>query len=169
MNTPHKQTGAVLIVSLLILLVLTVIGVSGLSNTGLEERMTSNYQHTTLAYQGAESALEAVMRASSPGGAFYDSTTDPMVNAVTAGLNNTDTVVTYAPGSNLNNATLGTSTTVVYTGDRNCPSSSYGEIICVDIEARAQATITATSTSVRHVQGYERPMPGNPNSSGVIN
>lgn len=166
---PHRQKGAVLIVSLLILLVLTLVGISGMSNTGLEERMANNYQHSTLAYQGAESALESILRASSPGNGFYDSASDPMVSAVNAGLNDTSTVVTYAPGSNLNNATLSTATTVIYGGDRNCPDSTYGEVICVDIQARAVAGISATSTSVTHVQGYERPMPGNPNGPNIIN
>ena len=162
----HRQKGAVLIVSLLILLVLTVIGVSGLSNTSLEERMASSFQHSTLAYQGAESALENIWKLSTNGTPFYSDATNPLLTAFNAGLNNPTTIVSYSPGSNLYNADLNTSTTVVFLSTGNCAQDTYNLFTCINEEARAQASITATSTSVRHIQGYAIKMPG---ADGRIN
>lgn len=52
-----RQNGAVLIVSLIILLVLTVIGVSAMSTSSLEEKMTGNLRDQDVSFQAAESAL----------------------------------------------------------------------------------------------------------------
>lgn len=52
-----KQSGSVLIVSMLILLVLTVIGAAALNETVMEEKMASNFQQGNIAFQGAESAI----------------------------------------------------------------------------------------------------------------
>lgn len=63
-TTPHRtptvgphQSGAVLVVSLLILLVMTLLGVSALSTSSLEEKMASNLQDKALAFEAAEAAL----------------------------------------------------------------------------------------------------------------
>lgn len=54
---PHQQGGAVLIVSMILLVVLTLLGVSVMNTTQLEERMASNAQETSQAFQGAETGL----------------------------------------------------------------------------------------------------------------
>jgi type IV pilus assembly protein PilX len=54
-----KQTGAVLIVSLIMLMLLTIIGVTGTNVTSLEEKMAGNMRDRNLAFQAAESALQA--------------------------------------------------------------------------------------------------------------
>jgi type IV pilus assembly protein PilX len=51
------QTGAALVVSLLILLVMTVIGVSSMQTTNLEEKMASNTRDRQQAFEAAEGAL----------------------------------------------------------------------------------------------------------------
>ena len=51
------QSGAVLVVSLVMLLILTLIGVSGMSSVTLEEKMVSNMQNANKSFQGAEAAL----------------------------------------------------------------------------------------------------------------
>lgn len=51
------QSGAVLVVSLVMLLILTLIGVSGISSVTLEEKMVSNMQNANKSFQGAEAAL----------------------------------------------------------------------------------------------------------------
>jgi len=53
----RKQRGAVLIVALVILLVLTIIGIAGVQNSTLEERMAGNYRDRFTAFQAAETAL----------------------------------------------------------------------------------------------------------------
>ena len=55
--TFKKQSGAILIVSLIMLLLLTLIGVAGSQITGLEEKMASNSRDQNLAFQAAEAAL----------------------------------------------------------------------------------------------------------------
>ena len=56
-STKTRQHGAVLVISLLVLLVLTLIGVSSLDSSIMEEKMASNSQISTTAFQAAESAI----------------------------------------------------------------------------------------------------------------
>lgn len=57
MNLPQKQSGAVLIIGLLILLVMTVLGITGMSTTSIQERMAGNDRDRQIAFQAAEAAL----------------------------------------------------------------------------------------------------------------
>jgi len=58
MCKPYKyQSGAVLIISLVMLLLLTLIGISGTQTSSLEEKMAGNLRDKSLAFQTAESAL----------------------------------------------------------------------------------------------------------------
>lgn len=52
-----RQSGVVLIVSLIMLLLLTLIGLSGIQTTMLEEKMASNALDRNIAFQAAESTL----------------------------------------------------------------------------------------------------------------
>lgn len=56
-NNPKQQTGTVLAVSLVILMVLTIIGVSGLSTSSLQEKISGNFRDREVAFQAAEAAL----------------------------------------------------------------------------------------------------------------
>lgn len=56
-NNPQHQTGTVLAASLIILLVLTIIGVSSLSTSTLQEKITGNFRDREIAFQAAEAAL----------------------------------------------------------------------------------------------------------------
>ncbi len=60
-HTPaaQRQTGAALMVSLMILLVLTLVGVTSMSTTILEEKMAGGVRNQNLAFQSAEAALRA--------------------------------------------------------------------------------------------------------------
>lgn len=53
------EVGAVLPVALIMLLILTVIGVAGMQDTSLQERMAGNMRDRNLAFQASESALRA--------------------------------------------------------------------------------------------------------------
>jgi len=57
-NLKHKQSGVVLVIGLLMLLVITVVGVTAMSGTTNNERMTANYQFQSLSFQAAESAIK---------------------------------------------------------------------------------------------------------------
>lgn len=52
-----NQQGAVLVMSLLMLFVLTLVGVSSISTTTMEEKMSGNTRNRHLAFQSAESAI----------------------------------------------------------------------------------------------------------------
>jgi type IV pilus assembly protein PilX len=55
----HRQRGAVLIVSLLLLLVITVLALGASQSTRLEERIAGSQRNYDLAFQSAEAALRA--------------------------------------------------------------------------------------------------------------
>jgi type IV pilus assembly protein PilX len=52
-----RQSGAVLVVSLIMLLVMTLIGVTAMRSTTMEEKMAGNSRDHAVAFQAAESAL----------------------------------------------------------------------------------------------------------------
>lgn len=54
-----RQDGAILVFSLVFLAVLTMMGVSGMESTTLEERMSANMVDHEIAFNAAESALQA--------------------------------------------------------------------------------------------------------------
>lgn len=56
-NTQSKQTGVVLVLSLIMLLLLTLIAISAMQITQLDQKMASNMHARNLALQAAESAL----------------------------------------------------------------------------------------------------------------
>lgn len=61
-----QQSGAVLIISLVMLLLLTLIGISGTQTSSLEERMAGNLRDKSLAFQTAESALRVAENSLTP-------------------------------------------------------------------------------------------------------
>lgn len=54
---PSRQQGATLAVALIFLVILTLLGLSAMSVTTMEERMSGNTRDHNLAFQGAETAL----------------------------------------------------------------------------------------------------------------
>lgn len=61
-KTARNQSGAVLVVSLIMLLLLTLIGVTGMQTTSMEEKMAGNTRDRSVAFQAAESALRDAER-----------------------------------------------------------------------------------------------------------
>ncbi len=57
--TRKHQTGAALIVSLMLLIVLTLLGLSGMQSTIMQERMSNNVRDKGMAFQAAESAIRS--------------------------------------------------------------------------------------------------------------
>ncbi len=59
-STRHsRQGGAILITALIILVVLTLLGLAGMNNSILEQRMAGNTRQAQIAFEAAESALKA--------------------------------------------------------------------------------------------------------------
>lgn len=54
----RRQSGAVLYIALIMLILLSLIGIVGLQIAGLQERMSSNYQATNMAFQSAEGLVK---------------------------------------------------------------------------------------------------------------
>jgi type IV pilus assembly protein PilX len=59
MQNYNRQTGAVLVVSLLLLLVITLVSVASMQRSVLQERMTANLYERQLAVQQVEAALRS--------------------------------------------------------------------------------------------------------------
>jgi len=59
MGRMKRQSGAVLVVSLLLLLVMTLLGLGAAQSTRMQERMAGNQRDLELAMQGAEAGLRA--------------------------------------------------------------------------------------------------------------
>jgi len=53
----HRQQGAILVTGMLILVVLTLIGITGMTNTSMQERMAGHDRDRQIAFQAAEAAL----------------------------------------------------------------------------------------------------------------
>jgi len=70
MNARGKQTGATLVVSLILLLVLTILGISTMSMASMEMRMAANNQYLENAFQLAETGIETVIQAFNSTGNF---------------------------------------------------------------------------------------------------
>ncbi len=55
--SPHRQRGAVLVVSLILLVILTLLGMSVMNTSQLEERMAANVQEVNQSFHSAETGL----------------------------------------------------------------------------------------------------------------
>ena len=55
--TRQREGGAVLIISMIFLIIMTLLAVTGMTTTSLEEKMASNAQESTRAFQAAETGL----------------------------------------------------------------------------------------------------------------
>lgn len=61
MSTRHRQSGAALVVGLLLLVVITILAVSGMNTATTELAMARNDQNYESAFQAAENGLENAM------------------------------------------------------------------------------------------------------------
>lgn len=64
MHAPHRQTGATLVVSLLLLLVLTVLAVSVINSTSVDLRIARNMQYQQEVEAAAQQTIEQVLSSS---------------------------------------------------------------------------------------------------------
>lgn len=168
--SPNKsQHGIVLVVSLLILLVLSIIGISAISNTSMEERMSNNFQQSMMAFQASESAInEVILKGDKESPSYNDArdtngiSADPLLAAVDAGINTTTTSVAYDADPNRQLPTTLTSTaTVSYLGSGNaCFNDSSPEgWICSRFEITTDTRMGGNATGPKHIQGVDRPTP----------
>lgn len=170
MHTPNRksQQGIVLIVSLLILLVLTMLGISAISNTSMEERMSNNFQQSMVAFQASESTISDVIMNGDETSPSYSNAVDangvsddPLLNARNAGIGATTTVTYNANPNNLmNGVAVSTTATISYQGQMVCPlGSSISDVTCDSFEISTDTTVNAATTGQSHVQGILRGVP----------
>lgn len=65
-----NQKGAVLVISLIFLMLLTLLSISGMQLSSLQEKMVGNSRDKNLAFQAAESALNAAEQSLDPAGSL---------------------------------------------------------------------------------------------------
>ena len=160
---PAHQSGAVLIVSLIMLLLLTLIGATGMQNTALEEKMAGNMRDKNLAFQAAESALKdaetslAVLPTfyntgtggtASTAGYYSSTSTIPTASAIL-----TDSFWTSQPTHTSSVTTLGNGiSTPVYIiqeiGVADCAGAAVGSGGCKNYRITARATGGTTDAVV---------------------
>lgn len=114
-NNSKHQSGAVLVVSLIMLLLLTIISVAGMQTTSLEEKMTGNQRDRNQAFQAAESAIRA-------GEKFLTQATLPTFNGTNGLYSQTGT----PPGADSNWASY---STVSYSYDSDLVSAAPQYVI----------------------------------------
>lgn len=84
--TPKRQSGAVLLIALIMLLLLTIIGMAGMRDTNMQEKMAGNLRDQNLAFQAAEAGLRFAEQQAKGSYATLSGMTD----------NTTTTAVTYS-------------------------------------------------------------------------
>lgn len=80
----QRQSGAVLLVSLVMLLLLTIIGLSAVDITTLDTRITANSRDRSIAFDAAETALNVATETIAPGKSLPDSSTTGFQAAIMA-------------------------------------------------------------------------------------
>ncbi|WPC04408.1 pilus assembly PilX N-terminal domain-containing protein [Pseudomonas benzenivorans] len=141
--SPHKQSGMVLVVSLLLLLMLTLIAISAANQSSLQLRIASNSEQQNAAFQAAESGLQqwtAEYFGAADNSAFPDDWSDQVVGSARTGY----------PAEQ---------STVVTTYSGPCPGSGIGRVSlnCFSLRSTGQVCDSGNCTATAiHLQGGQR-------------
>jgi type IV pilus assembly protein PilX len=96
MNPPSRQSGAALVIGLLLLLVLTILAVSGMNSASLEFVMAGNEQYRANAFSAAEAGIERTLDS----GTFNPAVLTQNLNGAATASDNWATVTTTQIGGN---------------------------------------------------------------------
>ena len=138
-----KQSGATLIVGLILLLVLTVLGVSGMNTSRMEVRMAGNTQFRQDAFQLAESGIDIAIA-----GGSYNTTTEPTTTDWLGAEYDRKAVTTFQTAVPLSAVAFSMGNT---TGGGSVMAYHF------DVESQGKAPRNATAT---HRQGFYVLRPG---------
>jgi type IV pilus assembly protein PilX len=166
---PQHQSGAVLVVSLIMLLLLTIIGVTSMQTTSLEEKMAGNMRDKNLAFQAAESALSAAEASLNPPAAlptfvpagtdgFYSETPTPDLSdseIVKDSFWTTNPVATSTVAS-LGNGIVSPLYIIQKMGTTDCPGAPAGSGGCSNFRITVRAT-GGTTNAVAILQSIYLP------------
>lgn len=164
-----------LIIGLMLLLVITLLGIASMRGSTIQERMSANNQQQTITFQGAESAIRAVMdelRAITPPPAgvtqsllitALNNGPTPTSTQLAATQRTADTTSQYG-GSTQSNGTTNTAT-LTYTNTSISSGSSMGigssgTVLNYNFVINSTSTQTNTNASSTHQQGIARQGPG---------
>jgi type IV pilus assembly protein PilX len=73
-NQKSRQSGAALIVGMIILLLLTLMGITAMKDIALQERMAGNLKDSSVSFESAEAGLREAIRAGEVASKAYDGT-----------------------------------------------------------------------------------------------
>lgn len=137
-HTPARkaQSGAALIISLILLMVLTVLAISTMRTASLELLMAGNAQYRENAFRLAQSGIDAVMRRGDPG----------VLSDCTAPVSDPEVAVAGLGGRY--------ATTVCYRGKSITPGNSFARIPTFNYEVASTGTTDQRDARARLVQGY---------------
>jgi type IV pilus assembly protein PilX len=154
----HHQSGAVLIISLIMLLLLTLIATTGIQTTSLEEKMAGNLRDKNLGFQAAESALKAAEISLTPplattaagtGGLYSSASTIPTNSAILTDSFWTANPVATSTVTNLGN---GIATPLYIIQDMgipaDCAGAAVGSLGCNYYRITVRATGGSTNAVV---------------------
>jgi len=131
-----RQSGAALIVSLILLMVLTVLAVSTLRTASLGLLMAGNAQVRQNAFQLAQAGIDAVVHEDEPVG----------VGDCTAPVADPPVAVAELRGSYV--------TTVCFRGESLTPGSSFPRVATYNYEVTSAGATDERDARARLVQGY---------------
>lgn len=149
-RTLHRQHGAALITSLIVLLLLTVMGVSGIRNATLEESMAFNAQAKSITFQASETALGAVVT-------NQESVLDTAIGSGIGSVSNNDySAMANPPGAA---TAVSATTTTTYIGRQLPDNSSLETWVSYTFDVRATGAMADASATSVHLLGIKRQMP----------
>lgn len=160
MRRQRAQLGVVMVVTLLLLLVLSIMGLSAVSNASMEERMSGNFLHQTLAHQAAESAISSIVIAADPARTAYRIDTDLLAGAERADAAGVNLAQRHSASGNAG-LQIDSLSTVTYhgAGQGLCAGVSLNldsSLGCHRYEVSTQAQMEGSGTRVSHLQGLAR-------------
>lgn len=139
-NRIRKQSGAALVVSLVMLMVLTLLAISTMSTASLEVTMAGNEQYQQNAFQLAETAKDQFLRTTSAN--------------TTLCVNEQNPTVCDIPETKIDDMAGTFRTTSRGVSDLGvCPNSSVGVVTRFDFEIQANGTAPSNALA-QHTQGW---------------
>lgn len=167
-SLPKRQSGATLMVALMMLLVLTIIGLAAVRGTTQQLRMSANTQNQADAFQSADSIIRKVMaevRGQVTPPPYEPAGSNLLINSIAAPQLRCHPNPATAPAECAADATSGgtRSATISYAGQYVSPGSSLGVGAGALVAHRFRIDAmgrTSSGTSSLQEQGMERIGPG---------